>query len=499
MKRTACFLITAIFIIFLASSASGAGYTLLEKAQRQLIVGSGLKGSVTIRGNADPGVFPFLHAIQNASYEARGIQSGENLHYYVYQAGEQDERFCLTEFSRLDGKAFLRSDLLEESVYALPDLDHLIGLLIHTDGENASVLPELLRMIRSSGSDSAEAVHTDSLEMQLEMWMTGYAADASVESADGEAPRLTQVFRIPVAELYHLIAGFINLISQDDSTMKSLRSFLSEEKIALYLNPNLAYFYEEAMNQLDLSGEIVFSRTVSTLGDPLMSSLVLPLDETKTGYASLLVQNDERRKSFLLSGQKGVLMLDVPEGFSFKNTEMNDEILFAYTNTEGPQKYNLSLRILIQKTHEEYEDTEESRNHEKDHYAVTITGDPALPAVQAFAEIIPEFSPVSAEIDLHFSSKLKPQSPTLLDLSIRAEQGAYFLECTGQLKTAAPWAFSPFSTDTVRDTNSYSADDFKDLQHGLLQQLTTEIRHETEEILIRVSDEINTESDAAEE
>ena len=50
-------------------AASAAGYTLPEKMERQLQVGSGLKGSFVIRANADAELSPVVHALQNAAFE----------------------------------------------------------------------------------------------------------------------------------------------------------------------------------------------------------------------------------------------------------------------------------------------------------------------------------------------------------------------------------------------------------------------------------------------
>jgi hypothetical protein len=86
-------------------AASAAGYTLPEKMERQLQVGSGLKGSFVIRANADAELSPVVHALQNAAFEIRGIQSEGNSHYYIYQAGENEAMSALTEICTADGKA----------------------------------------------------------------------------------------------------------------------------------------------------------------------------------------------------------------------------------------------------------------------------------------------------------------------------------------------------------------------------------------------------------
>ena len=87
MKKKLCFLLTVVLFLFSISSAIAAGYTLPFKMQRQLEVGSGLKGSFVIHSNASAEKEPLIHALANAEFEIRGIRSENNVHYYIYQPG----------------------------------------------------------------------------------------------------------------------------------------------------------------------------------------------------------------------------------------------------------------------------------------------------------------------------------------------------------------------------------------------------------------------------
>ena len=141
MKKICCFVIMILLVLSLISAASAAGYTLPEKMQRQLEVGSGLKGTFTIHGNADAEMNPLIHSLQNAEFEIRGIQYEGNKHYYIYQQGENEAMDALTEYCTVGSEQYLRSDFLKEKSYLLPDLDHLINRWLKSEGENPSVFP----------------------------------------------------------------------------------------------------------------------------------------------------------------------------------------------------------------------------------------------------------------------------------------------------------------------------------------------------------------------
>ena len=232
MKKICCFVIMILLVLSLISAASAAGYTLPEKMQRQLEVGSGLKGTFSIHGNADAEMNPLIHSLQNAEFEIRGIQYEGNKHYYIYQQGENEAMDALTEYCTVGSEQYLRSDFLKEKSYLLPDLDHLINRWLKSEGENPSVFPDLLRSV--IGNSEQGELSTDTLERQLEMWISAFSAESAVQSGDG-SPRLSQSFRIPVEELYSTATELIRTISSSETYMGYFREILSKEQDTIML------------------------------------------------------------------------------------------------------------------------------------------------------------------------------------------------------------------------------------------------------------------------
>ena len=82
-KGLVAFLVTLIFLI---GTCQAASYTLPEKMHNQLAIGSGLKGTFHVSAEGDKFDTPFLKAVTDADFSLRGITSGKDLHYYLFQS-----------------------------------------------------------------------------------------------------------------------------------------------------------------------------------------------------------------------------------------------------------------------------------------------------------------------------------------------------------------------------------------------------------------------------
>ena len=467
MKKSCFILLTILLIFSLISSSSASGYTLREKMDRQLLVGSGLKGSFAIHANADPELNSFVHSIQNAEFEIRGIRNEENQHFYIYQPGENEELNALTEYCKIDGKEYFRSDFLEDRCYLFPGTDHLINSWLHAEGENPSVFPVVLRSILNISDE--DELNTESLERQLEVMLSSFSSEPSVQNLDG-SPCLTQTFRIPVEDMYNTVVSLINTISSNELYMSYFREILTKDQISLYLNPNLGYYYLDAMKQLDSEGDIVFSRTVSTLGDLIHSSLVLPMNSGKTGYTSLVFSSTEERKSIYLKGPSKMLYADLPLDFDLKTDEYeNEELRLAFIDLESEMSNNFSLHISVSKKSEKNDSAEDGKIHEKEIYTLKISKNTDNLPEDISTEMIPDMASAEAEITIHFSSKPQLSSPTTLEVSCKIKHGRFAFDLEGNVKTSSPWLFAPFDTSNPIDTAGYTIKDFLKLKDTIIR------------------------------
>lgn len=483
-KKIVCLLLTMILLITFQTAASAAGYSLFEKFQKQLVVGSGLKGSFVIHCNADQDKYPFLHSIQNAEIEIRGIESGQNLHYYIYQAGENDSRNQLTEFARIDNRCYIKSEWLGPEAYCLPDLNQIISKRFSIQGETPPILADLIKIF-SEGIDTENSIwpDTEMAERQVEMWLSSFSSETSVQKADDAAPQLTQIYRIPIESVYSFTVDLVRNLTSNETVMSYLRSALNEEQIETYLNPDLGYYYLDAMKQLDLKGDILFSRTVSTMGDLIQNSLTLPLNEMKTGYESFTLQNDENAKRYILSGSKGALFLELPVLFDLNSESFdNQTIRFARIHPENSGEKNYALRMTIQKSHRQYDDETETKTHEEDHYQIHIENDSENLPDPIGVQAVSAAEPADISISIHFSSKLQLSSPTTMEISCSVRHGSYQFLLNGNIKTASPWTFSPFEISNAVQTMDFTREDYE----RCLNQWT----EEAEKNFMRIPEEI---------
>ena len=483
MKKIICLFLSLILLITFQAAASAAGYTLLEKLQKQLVVGSGLKGSFVIHCNADQEKYPFLHAIQNAEIEIRGIESDNNLHYYFYQPGENDSRNHLTEFERINDRCYIKSDLLGPDAYCLPDLNQIISNRLNIQGETPPVLSDLIKIFLADDTENSSWPNAELYERQVEMWLSAFSSETAVQKSDDATPKLTQVYTIPLESLYSFASDFIRILTSNEAAMSFLLSHLNDDQIATYLNPDLGYYYLDAMKSLDLKGDILFSRTVSTMGDLIQNSMTLPLDASRTGYETLFLQSNEKTKSYILTGSKGTLFLELPIHFDLKAESFEEQtIRFARLLPDQEGKDSYALRMTVRKSHQKYDDEAETKNHEEDQYHIHIENDPEdLPELISGQDVSAP-DPADISINIHYSSKLQLSSPTTMEISCSINQGAYHFLLNGNVKTASPWTFSPFETADAVQTAEYTTEDF--------ERLFRQWAEEAEKKLTRIPEEI---------
>jgi len=484
MKKALCLILSILMVLSCSAAAcADSVYTLPEKMQKQLQVGSGLKGSFVIHGHVNPEKHPLINALANTEFEIRGIRSGEDLYYYIYQPGENDTLAARTELYRSGKSLYLRSDMLDASAYLLPGVGHIADAYLHAEGENPSVFSDLLRILLEGKINSNEAVNTELLEKQLEDWINMFPSERTIQSSENSTPRLVQVFTIPMESMYNMVTDLIKLIARTDTAMKVLRSFLTGEQIATYFTPDLTYYYKEAMDALDLEGNIVFSRTVSTMGEVLESSLSLPMSEKMTGFTSLVIRNDESRMNLQLTGKNGLLFVEAPLHFDPKAELFEEDFRFVRVYGEETEKENLSLLIRAKKDHAAYADPEdESLTHETDRYTVRITRDTAMLPDGISEDRIPDFDETEAALEIHYFSKLKPSSKTTAEFTFSVKQGVYDLDATGSVNTDAPWTFTPFDVSSAADLSLCTKEDIKNLRDAWISKAEAALSHTPEEI-----------------
>ena len=135
-KRIACFII--LIMMIMAYSCLAATYTLPEKMYNQLAIGSGLKGTFSITAEGEKFQTRFLKAISDAEYSIRGLSSGKELHYYVFQGDEKEQQTAVSELYRKDGTYYFKSNMVEGKIIKLPLISQILESVFPAKVENRS-------------------------------------------------------------------------------------------------------------------------------------------------------------------------------------------------------------------------------------------------------------------------------------------------------------------------------------------------------------------------
>ena len=462
MKKVLCVILTVL--LFTASSAAygAVEYTLPEKMQKQLDIGSGLKGNITLHAEGSDALVFAFQPFQDVELQIRGIKSGEESHYYIYQEGENEAQNGLTEFYNDGNRLFLRSDLLPNDVFSVPQINELTDILTAPEGGNPPAASMVLRWLQLDASerDSLKSSVTDMLNSELEKWSAAYVSLSPVRTLDSGASVFDMNYAIPMADLKEEIVRLLVQFVQSDAGKAFTDKIMNAEQKEIFANPNLDYFYADALSALNNDYDLIYTKTVSTLGDAISSSMELPLDEEKTKYQALLIEENGGLVSYTLRGDEQQVTLLIGSDPDLSQIDGASAWIMVRPSPNAETAENGVYRaIRAEINHSSQVSTDEdARDHLHESWTFQTVRDVSRLPKSENPENYPEESPIRIQTDLHYYSKYSQSSPTTLEFSIEASGENFVLRASGQLKTASPWVFSPFSTENATDLTSLSGE-----------------------------------------
>ena len=456
MKRILTMILCLVLTVT-AAAAYAADLTLPTKLERQMQHdGNGEKGSLTIYANADPEDYPLLSAIQNAKYTILRNASGDRWHIVLQQTendeqGKEIRQFNKTELYRGDDSLYFRTDFLPGEVFQIPEDLSVIIPELAGKGENPSldsVLVSLLS-INSSAKEKQEAA-IGKYSKILEKWIEGFqGTPEQIRSEDGSIQMKLSCI-VPADEVRKEIAELVTAAAADPEMNEVFGQLMTDEQKAVYLNPDLGYYYTEAMAGAVISGDVQYTRIKTALGQTVSRELVLPVNAELTGYEVLKVKSTGDRVCWTLQGDKGTVQLFLPEDIEtiLNGAEYQFSARYIRINSDPESEdANLAVVAQIQKTSEVSFDPEKEKNHETITYKVRVVRDTSLlPEGTEDADIDP-YDNLTAELTLHYSGKSGPNAATTLEVGLKLNQGKLDLDASGTIKTASTWPFVPFSTE----------------------------------------------------
>ena len=440
-----------MLIILVTGTCHAASYTLQEKMYNQLSIGSGLKGTFRITADGEKFSTPFLDAVTDAEWSLRGIRSGSDLHYYIFQTNEQEEQSAFSELYRREGVYYFKSDMVQGQILSFPVLSQYIESLFPSGGENgssSSFITGIISLPENTRKEKWDPV-IQRYQNELEMWLADFTVKADTVKLENNLSALDFTYEIPTININEESLRIFSRIMSDPEAVALLDTVMTEEEKQIYLNPNLLYFYAEALRSLDIDQPVRMSKRVSAIGDLLRFRLELPLDERTTGYQSVCIEMIGQLTLITLIKTGETLLVGFPSAEKLQQSAFDQSFWFARVNADPEKaKDNRAIRIDVKKTNETFEKDE--KTHETDHFDISVTQNTQYLPEHTDLSLLPETSPIQATVELHYSSKYAQNSATTLEINADIRQADSVMKITGKLKTAAPWLFMPF--DIVNPT-----------------------------------------------
>ena len=469
-----------MLVMISAESLAAVDYTLQEKMQKQLDSGSGLKGTLQLHGEGNDPFILSLQPFQDVELQFRGMRTGEQGHYYFYQAGDDESQKGLTEIFDDGSSLFFRSDFLPGEVIRFPALAALADAVLPSRGGNPSIAPAAVRWIQTGKAQQEALLNPvlEILEKQLEVWLARYAEASEVKTTESGTSAVELSYSIPMDDFRQEIVSLMNILQNSAEGKALMDQIFSEEQKGLFENQNLGYYFLDALSALNNEYDINYTSTISTLGVQLSSSLELPLDESSMGFKSLLIEDKNGLISYTLRNDEQVITLLMGRDYDWSQIDSASAWVIMRPNPNGEETekglYH-AIRLELQHSSEKTTD-EESRDHERTVWKLTAERDVSRLPEGEDEKNYPEELPLSAELNLHYFSRYSQSSPTTLEYSLSIIREDFLISGNGQMKTSSPWVFSPFSTEGAREFTTFSANELTvkiaEFLAGASEQLT---------------------------
>lgn len=462
MKKFLCVLLVLMLAMVSGVSLAAANYTLPEKLDKQLSIGSGLKGELVIRGE---GTSPVLFALQpflDVPLQFRSLKNGGEMHAYLYQAGENETQKGLTELYQKAEDFYIRSDLLPGEVYRIPGIEDLADLVTQPGGGNPSLASALIRWLGLSQEerDALLTPITAWMENELEMWVSSYAVVSEVRTLENGTPVIDLNYSIPMADLKKETVSLMEGLIRSEAGQALLGRLLNLEQQQVFMNEHLGYYYLEALEKLQNGYDVQYTRTVTTLGNPVSSELELSLDPAATGYQALVLEDRDGLTSVTLRSDEHLITLLIGALPDWTQIDSMSAWIITRPNSaeKKPEDASLYHAIRVDLAHHSEESAdEEGRDHLRENWTLSSQRDVSRLPEGEDAKNYPEEAPQELDVRLHYFSRYSQSSPTTLEAQIVYTGEDLKLQAESSMKSASPWTLTPFSTEGAMDITALSS------------------------------------------
>ena len=187
------------------------------------------------------------------------------------------------------------------------------------------------------------------------------------------------------------------------------------------------------------------------------------MDEKSTGCQMFSMEMTEGNTIYTLQKQNQVTVLGLPVTENNEAQSYDRTYWFSRVSSDTV-KDNISVRIEINKTNETFKTQnakDEEISNEKNLYKVNIVHDTRYLPEGTDTSKLQEFETMTADVEMHYSSKYAQSSGTKLVINASVHQGESVMTVKAEVSTVKNWPFIPFEiidpVYTETDTKSVLA------------------------------------------
>lgn len=451
MKKLICLLLTLALALSCTSALAKVEYSLLEKWQRQVDFGNGIKGTLTLNASGQAAWVQLLAPLADVPIELRAIHDGGAFQYRAYV--EKDESMLgLTQLYGDGQTVYLKSELLPDTLLSLPiGGDALNTLAGATAQENPTLYSTMLNLLNIPQTtwDSKWIPALEPYETAIDMWLENYASAPSVlRGEDGSATVLVR-YDVPAQAVKAEMKGLWANVLQDGTLLPLLQGEMNQNQQETYLDGNWQYYYNQVIDALPLEGSVILEREMTAKGDTLRTDMVFPL--ANGGWNSLAVHQTGESTTVSLLGTDKELAFELTKKASSESSASYAGKL-RYVPADKAQKA-LAVAFTLAETKAASVD-EDTRSHDITNWTLTIS-----PDGEHVGEGWQEITPMELALQLHLHSKSQQSNPVTVDVDANVKLPDAKLAVNLHLITRSKWVMDTLPTDGAADVTTLSTEE----------------------------------------
>lgn len=471
MKRFLCLMICLTMVLTSVSALAAEDYSLMEKLQRQITFGNGVKGAVQLRISGESELAQTLSALNQVQIEIRSIvaQNGDQFQASLF-ALDGEEQVGTTQIYGVGDNLYLRSELLPDLVLTYPTGGNVIDSLLQRSEEQNptwySAAMNLFTVPESTWNESwaplFESYYTD-----LELWLSDFAQEPKViQGAVGETV-MTILYTIPADALKDEMKVMLAKALNDQALMTLVRAQLDEEQAYTYLTPGLQYYYDAAIDALPLEGDVLLERELSTMGETVSTSVTLPLPGG-LAWDTLTMEQVGEDSTLTLTGEEESIALEMKKTVS---TATSDDYC-GIVRVQPAEGKDMAVNFQLRRVFNHYED-DDTRAHDVTTWTLHLAADESVAGDEDYMT----FEPIDASVRYHVHSKSAKRNATTLEFAASYDQGSESYALEGSIKTVSPWVLDALPTEGAEDvtamTENYLGEILDSLWQNALAKLSS--------------------------